>query len=208
MTQRPLNCHANVVSDCEATDAARVDGPFDFALQPGVKCMSVTEQEMQDREHPVREDIQLQRKVWRFQRVGWYVLLAVVVLTLLGLFSRGPLSTLSSTSSQGDLTVEYERFHRNGGANDMVIRVKGLPDQPITLLISSAMMEGFSIESIQPQPISSVGTLEGLSLKTQADDHGQATLYLSWRSSGLGVFKSRISVVGGGHIPVTQFIYP
>ncbi|MEQ7920353.1 hypothetical protein ABQX22_14255 [Xanthomonas sp. WHRI 1810A] len=170
--------------------------------------MSLQDQEMQNRQHPVAEDFQLQRKVWRFQRVGWYVLLGVVVLTLLGVFSRGPLSSLTAVSTQGDLTVDYERFHRGGGANSMVIHTTGLPGTPVTLLISKAMLEGFSIESIQPQPLRSMGTPDGLSLTVPADKQGRATLYLSWRSSGIGLFNSDISRVGGGHVPITQFIYP
>lgn len=70
------------------------------------------------------------------------------------------------------------------------------------------MLEGFSIDSIQPQPMTSAGTSDGLALTLMADKHGDATLYLSWRSSGVGLFKSEVGIVGGGHIPVTQFIYP
>lgn len=163
---------------------------------------------MKDREHPVGEDIQLQRKVWKFERVGWYVLLAVVILTLLGLFSRGPLSSLVAVSDIRDLTVEYERFHRNGGSNSMIIRTQGKPDQPVTVLIGKAMLEGFSIDSIQPLPMSSTSTSDGLALTLMPDKQGDAILYLSWRSSGLGLIKSEIAVAGGGHIPITQFIYP
>jgi hypothetical protein len=170
--------------------------------------MSLLEQEMQDREHPVAEDIALQRKVWKFQRVGWYVLTAVVILTLLGLFSRGPLSTVEAVSEQGDLTVEYERFHRGGGTNPMVVQATGQPGKEVTLSIGKPMLDGFSIESIQPQPVSSVGSPEGLSLTFPTDKSGHVTLFISWRSDGIGLFKSQISVVGGGHIPVTQFIYP
>jgi len=170
--------------------------------------MSGLEHEMKDREHPVAEDIQLQRKVWRFERIGWYVLLGVVILTLLGLFSRGPLSSLEATSAQGDLTVEYERFHRGGGANSMIIRAHGKPGQTLSLVIGRAMLEGFSIDSIQPQPVASTATSDGLVLTLSADRSGEATLYLSWRSSGIGLFKSQISIVGGGSAAVTQFIYP
>ncbi|MEE4104514.1 hypothetical protein V2I78_10520 [Pseudomonas viridiflava] len=170
--------------------------------------MSVLEHEMKDREHPVAEDIQLQRKVWRIQRVGWYVLLAVVILTLLGLFSRGPLSSLVAISDSRDLIVEYERFHRSGGSNAMIIRTLGKPDQPVTVLIGKGMLEGFSIDSIQPQPMTSTSTAKGLALTLMADKQGDATLYLSWRSSGVGLFKSEVGIVGGSQIPVTQFIYP
>jgi hypothetical protein len=170
--------------------------------------MSPSEQEMQDREYPVAEDISLQRKVWKFQRAGWYVLLAVVILTLLGLFSRGPLSTLETVSEQGDLTVQYERFHRGGGANTMVVQATGQPGKDVSLLISKPMLDGFSVESIQPQPVSSMGSPQGLSITFPTDKSGQVTVFISWRSNGIGLFKSQISVVGGGQIPVNQFIYP
>lgn len=48
--------------------------------------------ELCSRRDPVREDMALQRKVWRFERWGWYGLLLLVALTLGGLFSKGPLS--------------------------------------------------------------------------------------------------------------------
>jgi hypothetical protein len=170
--------------------------------------MSLLEQEMQDREYPVSEDISLQRKLWKFQRSGWYVLVTVVILTLLGLFSRGPLSTLETVSEQGDLTVQYERFHRSGGANTMVVQATGQPGKDVSLLISKPMLDGFSVESIQPQPVSSMGSPQGLSITFPADKSGQVTVFISWRSNGIGLFKSQISVVGGGQIPVNQFIYP
>ena len=163
---------------------------------------------MKDRQYPVAEDIALQRKVWRFERVGWYVLLVVVALTLLGLFSRGPLSSTSATSAQGDLSVEYERFHRSGGANPMVIEVRGQPGQTVTVVLGRALMEGFSVDSIQPQPVNSMGTPQGLALTLPTDKKGQAALYLVWRSNGFGLFKSRIKVVDGGEVALTQFIYP
>lgn len=45
------------------------------------------------RDYPVREDMAYQVKVWRFERWGWYTLVLLILLALLGLFSRGPLST-------------------------------------------------------------------------------------------------------------------
>jgi hypothetical protein len=170
--------------------------------------MNAYEQEMQDRRHPVDEDIALQRRIWRFERVGWYVLVAVVLLTLCGLFSHGLLSSTSVTSAQGDLTVEYERFHRGGGVNTMVIRSHGEPGKAHTIILGNAIMEGFSIDSIQPQPASSAGTRQGLKLALTGDDHGDSTLYLAWRSDGLGLFKSSIGIEGGGEVSINQFIYP
>jgi hypothetical protein len=90
----------------------------------------------------------------------------------------------------------------------MVIRVQSQPLKPVSVVISNKMLEGFSIESIQPQPDRSLGTSKGLQLDSQTDDKGQVTFYINWRSEGVGLFESAIAVNGGGHIPVTQFIYP
>jgi hypothetical protein len=170
--------------------------------------MNAHDQEMQDRRHPVDEDIALQRRIWRFERVGWYVLVAVVLLTLCGLFSHGLLSSTTVTSAQGDLTVEYERFHRSGGVNTMVIRSHGEPGKLHTVTLGNATMEGFSIDSIQPQPVRSAGTRQGLRLTLSGDDHGDSTLYLAWRSDGAWLFKSAIGIEGGGEVSINQFIYP
>ena len=90
----------------------------------------------------------------------------------------------------------------------MVIHSRGEPNKPHVIVLGKAMMEGFSIDSIQPQPVGSAGTRQGLRLTLNGDDRGESTLYLAWRSDGLGLFKSSIAVEGGGEVPVNQFIYP
>lgn len=174
----------------------------------GYLDMSAHEHEMQNRRHPVDEDMALQRRIWRFERIGWYVLVAIVLLTLCGLFSRGLLSSVTAISEQKDLTVEYERFHRNGGVNAMVIHSHGKPNATHALILGRAMMEGFSIDSIQPQPDSSGGVAQGLRVIVAGDEHGDSTLYLTWRSDGLGPVESIIALEGSSQISFTQFIYP
>jgi hypothetical protein len=170
--------------------------------------MDAPEQEMHDRQFPIEEDIVQQRQIWRFERIGWYALLVIVLLTLCGLFSHGPLSSTQAVSAQQDLSVEYERFHRSGAVNSMVVRAKGKAGQPLTLFISEAMLDGFSVESMQPQPLSSSAGRHGLRLTLAADEQGEAALYLTWRSDGIGLFKSRIGIEGGGQVSLSQFIYP
>jgi hypothetical protein len=170
--------------------------------------MDVSETEMRNRQHPVKEDLDLQRKIWRFERVGWYLLLAVVVLTLCGLFSRGLLSSTQAVSSAQNLTVDYERFHRNGSMDSMVIHAKGLQGRPITLLLNTAMMDGFSVESMQPLPIKSLGSRDGIRLTLETDKQGEASLYITWRSDGIGIFKSLVGIDGGDQVSFSQFIYP
>jgi hypothetical protein len=160
------------------------------------------------RQFPVNEDMSYQLKVWRFERVGWYVLVLLVILTLLGLFSRGPLSTRELQSGDGRIGVEYELFHRNGSINPLVIHLKGQPSEVLEVELGGDWMEGFSIETQQPQPLRTSGAGQGMKLWIQADAQGQASLYLSTLGEGLGFYHSRIAMPGGAVVSFDQFIFP
>ena len=79
--------------------------------------------DLRSRQFPVQEDMAYQLKVWRFEHIGWYLLVVCMLLGLLGLFSRGVLSSQDARSADGRVQVEYEMFHRNGSMNDLNIFV-------------------------------------------------------------------------------------
>ena len=70
------------------------------------------------------DDISLQEKTWRVQRVGWAVMALLVAAGLAGVFARGPLSR-AEAQGQG-LRLEYERFERYQAPSE--IRVRLAPD--------------------------------------------------------------------------------
>jgi hypothetical protein len=63
----------------------------------------------QDRQRPVdqatslqiEEDMPLQERTWRFQRVGWAAMGLLLVSALAGLFANGPLSWGKAQDPQG-----------------------------------------------------------------------------------------------------------
>jgi hypothetical protein len=162
----------------------------------------------QSRTYPVREDMAYQLKVWRFERWGWYALVAVMLSALLGVFSRGPLSAREVQSFDRKVTVHYEVFHRNGSTNPMKIVLGGRENSPVELELSGDFLDGFSIESMQPEPIKVVSAGQGIRLWLQTDAQGQATLYLTLRGDGLGGYSSRVSVPGSSPVNLTQYILP
>jgi hypothetical protein len=160
------------------------------------------------RQYPIDEDIAFQRKVWRFERWGWYALVLVVLMGMLGAFSRGPLSSREAGSSDGKVTVEYEALHRNGSTNSMKVVINGQPNAPTELQLAGDFLDGFSIETLQPQPIKAASAGQGIRLWLQADPQGQATLHLTLRSDGLGSYSSQVSTPGSAPIDLQQFIFP
>ncbi|UOK36108.1 hypothetical protein MJP36_16460 [Pseudomonas palleroniana] len=162
----------------------------------------------QSRTYPVEEDMTLQRKVWRFERVGWYALVLLMGLTLAGLFSKGPLSTGQARSADGQLHVEYQRFLRNGSSDGLVIHLQGQARETLEVEISGELLRGFNIEMLQPQPLKASTAGEGVKLWVLSDDKGQATLHLTVRSDGVGSFETRVSRATGASVHLSQFIYP
>lgn len=164
--------------------------------------------DLHSRDYPVREDMRLQRKVWRFERLGWYGLVALMVLTLAGLFSKGPLSTADMRSADGHLRVEYQRFLRNGSSEMLVIHMQGAARQALEVELNGELLQGFNVEMLQPQPLKASTAGEGVRLWALSDDQGRATLYLTLRSDGVGLYDTRVSLATGACVDLSQFIYP
>lgn len=152
--------------------------------------------EYRNRDYPIREDMAYQVKVWRFERGGWYALVLMMVLALCGLFSRGPLSTHEAHGSDGKVRVQYEMFHRHGSSNPMKITVIGLANAPVELELAGELLDGFSIESLLPEPIRASSAGQGMKLWLQTDFQGRASLYLTLQGEGLGLFHTRIASPG------------
>lgn len=93
------------------------------------------EDELASRHHPVEEDMRMQQRVWRFERVGWYALVLVVLLGLAGLFGNGPLSDAQVMSEDGRVHVEYQRLSRSGTTDNLRITVRGTAGEPVMLLL-------------------------------------------------------------------------
>ncbi|AJO78686.1 hypothetical protein [Pseudomonas sp. MRSN 12121] len=166
------------------------------------------EDDLRPRQQPVREDMALQRKVWRFERLGWYALVLIVLATLAGAFSRGPLSDRDISSADGRLRVEYQRFLRNGSTDALTLHMRGSPGQRLELEIAGELLQGFSVETMQPDPLRASAAGAGMRLWVQADRDGQARLYLTLRSIGMGPHESRVTLAGSLPLTISQFIYP
>jgi hypothetical protein len=163
--------------------------------------------ECRSRDYPIQEDMPLQSRMWTAERVGWYGLCLLILASLAGLFGSGPLSTTSSTSENGTLSVQYEMFERNGASSEMVISAKADKDNKVWLVVDGDLLQFFTLEGIQPEPIATESFHTGMRFELKPDSNGWATAYLATRPSFLG--NSRTEVRSGDQlVEVRQFIYP
>ena len=162
--------------------------------------------EADNRSGPVEENMPLQLRIWRMERMGWYALLLLVLLALAGLFSKGPLSDATATGALGHLQVDYQRFARGGATSQLVVTLREAAPQS-QIFISSELLEGYSLESIHPAPMASSNGEQGGLRLTVATEQGTTRLSLVLRADGVGGFRSRIEA-GDERVELNQFIYP
>lgn len=175
--------------------------------RPEARVRTTPVDEFVPRTYPIRDEIAFQRKSWRLERLGWFGLVLLMLLTLLGVFSKGPLSTRHISSADGTLHVEYQRFLRHGAHSRLIVTARSAPSGSAVLQFSAQLLEAFTLEGIHPEPQSSASRQGGLLLESRADAQGGVTLYLALRPEALGPVEHSISL-NGQTVQFVQFIYP
>ncbi|MEP7151377.1 MAG: hypothetical protein ABI856_06680, partial [Nitrospira sp.] len=65
-----------------------------------------------DKKIQIEQDLPFQYRQWRLERIGQVLLACCIVAALLGLFGHNPLSTTTGQTSDGRLSIHYDRFAR------------------------------------------------------------------------------------------------
>lgn len=165
-------------------------------------------EEAVDRQTPVRENVQLQTRQWRLERVGFLVMLLIIVLCLLGLFSGGPLSQVQQRTASGDLQVDYQRFLRNGATTTLVVTVRSQAGAEALVQFDGELLDSGQIETLVPEPVASAShARSGVALRVTPNEEGVARLYVGFRSDAVGLYRFRVSA-NGEALDLQHFIYP
>ncbi len=108
----------------------------------------------------VGEDLEFQRRWWRFEKAAWLVLLIVLIADALGAFGRGWLADSERVTSDGTLRVHYERIERTGTASKLAIQFdpSAVHDHKVRLFSSESAVKELGAQRIIPQPtVSEIG---------------------------------------------------
>jgi hypothetical protein len=158
----------------------------------------------------INQDLNVQTRMWRIQRVGWAVMLVIVLLALGGLFGRGPAGETVAGDSHGPLWVAYERFGRYQSSSIVHIHLGPVSTPgPRQVWISNRYLSGIEIQHILPEPVATKISDDGLLFEIGAagkEEAGILTLYLQFQQVGplRGDFRSP----GSTPIRISQFVYP
>lgn len=157
----------------------------------------------------VGEDLDFQRRWWRFEKAAWFVLAAVLVADALGAFGRGWLARGERHTADGTLRLQYERIERAGTPSNMVIKFgpSAIQNQKIHLFSSDTIVNELGAQRIIPQPtLSEIGP-GGITYTFPATG-SPATVSISLQPSYPGIHRIELHVPGAEPIRATIVVLP
>jgi hypothetical protein len=111
-----------------------------------------------ENELAVGEDLEFQRRWWRFERIVWVVFAAIIVLDLIGVLGRGPLAHARTKTADGAMNMTYDRFLRFQTPSIITIHFgrNALQGGKVQLWVGDSLVDSLGNQRIIPQPASSV----------------------------------------------------
>src|SRR5688572_10160657 len=96
----------------------------------------------------MRDEIELHEKGWIIQRIGWVLLMLMLIAASLGLFGNGILSNKYLATNTA--SVSYERFGRFD--SPMKIKINAGAQGRLELKIPQTYLRKMELDKIVPQP--------------------------------------------------------
>ncbi|SUW62796.1 Uncharacterised protein [Buttiauxella agrestis] len=146
---------------------------------------------------------------FQLRRIGFALLLAIVIAAMVGLFSRGYISDARIANDSGTLRIDYEKYSRLMSDVDMKITSSQIRENRNRIILGGDFMDSFRIDTLQPQPdkMYSLNGMMVLEYSVSAPGSEQ-TLWLSLTPMKFGATHSTVAIDNGPEITLHQFIYP
>ena len=179
-----------------------------MATKPVTKPVQDSVAKVND-EVAVGEDLDFQRKWWRFENAAWAFFTLIIVLDLAGLFGRGPIAKAERRTADGTIDVKYERIERTDSPSIMTIQFgpSAIQDGKIHLYISNSLVKALGTQRVIPAPQDSLIGEGGLTYTFSASKP-PASVDLALQPAGPGLFDFTIGVVGADRVHARVVVVP
>ena len=157
----------------------------------------------------VGEDLEFQRKWWRFERIIWSVFALLLVMALLGAFGRGYLARAERQSADGAVTVKYERIERTGTPSMLLIRFgpEAIHDGKVQLFVTESLVKELGAQRIIPAPATTEIGNGGLTYTFPATA-APASVAFDLQPLGPGIFHFLLQTPGSNPVTATVVVAP
>jgi hypothetical protein len=157
----------------------------------------------------VGEDLDFQRKWWRFENAAWVFFTLIIILDLGGLFGRGPIAKAERRTADGTLDVKYERIERTDSPSILSISFgqPAIQDGKIRLYVSNSLVKPLGTQRVIPAPQETILGDGGLTYTFPATKP-PASVDLALQPSGPGIYDFTLGVVGAEQVHARIVVVP
>lgn len=150
----------------------------------------------------IDEDVNLHIKGWIIQRIGWIIILILLVCSALGLFGTGMLSEKSLR--KGGYVVTYERLNRY--ENETRVKIVA-PESSGKVLIHlpNGYLQSHDLKKITPEPTAYKNVNGSLLLVFPTKQQAFITLDVEAKKVGLATY---IITINDSDFGLNEFIFP
>ncbi len=162
-----------------------------------------------DDEVSVGEDLEFQRKWWRFENGTWWFFGLILLLDMAGAFGRGPLAKAERRAADGSIDVKYERIERTGTPSFLSIAFgpAAVHDNQVKLFISESVVKELGTQRVVPAPLATqIG--DGGLLYTFPASQRSPVVELGLQPSSPGRFHFFMQVPGSAPINAGVTVVP
>ncbi|RRA48722.1 hypothetical protein [Acidipila sp. EB88] len=125
-----------------------------------------------DNELAVGEDLDFQRRWWRFEKWIWRFFALLVLADIAGLFGRGPLAKAQKHTPDGAMHIKYERIERFSTPSILTIQLgpASVRKGTVHVWVSSSVVDRLGNQRVIPAPSQSEVVKDGVIYTFPADD--------------------------------------
>ena len=157
----------------------------------------------------VGEDLDFQRRWWKFENGVWIFFALIVLLDLAGAFGRGPLAKAHAEARDGSLSVQYERIECFSTPSRLRVEFgpTAIHDGKVQLWASESLLKSLGNQRVSPEPaLSQVG--DGGVLYTFKASKLPASAELSLQPLSPGSHFLDLRVPGAQELKLKIFVMP
>jgi hypothetical protein len=157
----------------------------------------------------IEEDIQMASKSWTFQRIGWVLMLLLVIAAVLGFTGGGGLPGISTGKAGGEaagMELVYERYLRWEAPAALKITLFDAQAPEQRLRFSKDFYEKLQVEQVVPEPKEVRIGKEHITY-TFNSEGGKAHLIFYLKPQHPGQMEIAVDN-GNKKITISQIVYP
>ena len=159
----------------------------------------------------LEQDLPFQHRTWTIQRLGWSVMILILLGACLGLFGHGLFSETTAHDPSVPLSLDYERFGRY--QSEMTLRLHvhggGVSQGTVRIWLSDSYLSKVHVKQIMPTPESAEISPTGMTyvFRTTRPEL-PADIILDLEAKMVGVTSGRIGLDEVHTLHFRHWIYP